>query len=90
MATGAWGTQAEERVPVKELPLINEVHIDGLVGVLYVQRAVQTTAGYSMMQCNAAKIASLPIVSGWFSPFTGEFVALPTAHLGNTDGSVIV
>lgn len=31
MATGAWGTQAEERVPIKELPLINEVHIDGLV-----------------------------------------------------------
>lgn len=36
MATGAWGTQVEERVPVKELPLINEVHIDGLVSVLYV------------------------------------------------------
>lgn len=31
MVTGAWGTDAVERAPVKEVPLINEVHIDGLV-----------------------------------------------------------
>lgn len=31
MATGAWGTTAVERVQIKEMPLINEVHIDGLV-----------------------------------------------------------
>ena len=33
MATGAWGTAAVERAPIKEIPLINEVHIDGLVRV---------------------------------------------------------
>lgn len=29
--SGAWGTQAVERAPIEEIPLINEVHIDGLV-----------------------------------------------------------
>lgn len=31
MATGAWGTEAVERAPISEIPLIKEVHIDGLV-----------------------------------------------------------
>lgn len=31
MATGAWGTEVVERTPIKAIPLINEVHIDGLV-----------------------------------------------------------
>lgn len=29
--SGAWGTQAVERAPIEEIPLIHEVHIDGLV-----------------------------------------------------------
>lgn len=29
--SGAWGTQAVERAPIEEIPLINEVHMDGLV-----------------------------------------------------------
>ena len=33
MSTGAWGTEAVERAPIKEIPLINEVHVDGLVSV---------------------------------------------------------
>ena len=33
MSTGAWGTEAVERAPIKEIPLINEVHIDGLVSI---------------------------------------------------------
>lgn len=29
--SGAWGTEAVERAPIEEIPLITEVHIDGLV-----------------------------------------------------------
>ncbi|CAM9490258.1 unnamed protein product, partial [Sphacelaria rigidula] len=42
MATGAWGTQAEERVPVKELPLINEVHIDGLAVLKIIKHCTES------------------------------------------------
>lgn len=50
MATGAWGTEAVERVPIKELPLINEVHIDGLVSD-YLPRQRQSNEVLFLQQC---------------------------------------
>lgn len=48
--SGAWGTEAVERAPIEEIPLITEVHIDGLVRkgeMMYVAAGEETCRGYT-------------------------------------------
>lgn len=42
MSTGAWGTEAVERAPIKEIPLINEVHIDGLAVLKIIKHCTES------------------------------------------------
>lgn len=56
MATGAWGTEVVERTPIKAIPLIDEVHIDGLVRESKAARSRRVLCYYSRVLMRLVRV----------------------------------